>query len=523
MLVYANYLELEGQDSFRAVFSSLCGWLKRITNETVKPTDLMGSKKLNYGNVWVTTETANQEAPYLFAVTIKHPDNAVRGRQWIVEIGIFSSDDKTAVSIVLKTDEMSSLVTSDVFTTRPLLVKYISENSSLIKDTVGLSLKNIDATTDAYRALLYDIERVDRSYPIVLISPRREGDYPVDIIRLQEQLIGLAQVVQVSSDCNSYDMADVLSERFSAWNGAINIIYTPFKNGHIRNKLFQSNYLTANFAEKKELISFLLSTVTHNTNIPKIRKHIRSEGVKAKSLKERFLSRINNSENASSEDIEEILEISAAQEIQFKNDIDRIELEKLQLEENIDILESKLSTAKWNIESLKQQLQGTGYTTATDTTELLAAVCRLDEPTPSECISIIESALNNRVIFLESAHLSARNSTTFKRGRIILDMLRKLITEYLPLYIDGGDNKARAIFTNRQYAANESEGVVNNADLAKTREFVYKGRAVNMWQHLKIGIADNPEHTIRIHFMVDKEDNKIVVGYCGEHLPLPGR
>lgn len=524
MLVYANYIELEGEYSFRAVFSSLCGWLKRVTNETIKPRDLMGSNKLNFDNVWVTTETANKEAPHLFAVTIKHPDSSVRGRQWIVEIGIRSSDEKTAVSVVLKTDEMSSLVTSDVFTTRPLLIKYISENSSLAPDTVGVSAKSIDATNDSYRGLLYDIEKIDRDYPIVLVSPRRDGEYPVDISWLQEQLIGLAQVVQVSSECNSYDMAEVLSQRYSSWNGAINIIYTPFKNGHIRNKLFQSNYLDDNFPSQKELISFLLSTVTHNTNVPKIRKQIRSEGVKAKSLKDRFLSRINNSENASSEDIEEILEIAASQETQFKIDIDRIELEKLQLEEDKDSLENKLATANWSIDSLKRQLQGAGYSTANaDTKELLAAACRVDEPTPNECISIIESALGDQVIFLKSASVSAMNSTTFKRGRIILDMLRKLIIEYLPLYLEGGDNKARAIFTNKQYAANESESVVNNASLAKTREFIYKGSSVYMWQHLKIGIADNPEHTIRIHFLVDKEDEKIVVGYCGEHLPLPGR
>ena len=102
-------------------------------------------------------------------------------------------------------------------------------------------------------------------------------------------------------------------------------------------------------------------------------------------------------------------------------------------------------------------------------------------------------------------------------------MLRKLVTEYLPLYLEGGDNKARSVFTNKQYAANESETVVNNAELARTRQFVYKGEKVFMWQHIKVGIADNPDLTIRVHFLVDSEEGKVVIGYCGEHLPLPGR
>lgn len=524
MLVYANYLELKGKDSYKAVFSALCGWLKKKTGSSIKTTDLLGSNKFNYDNVWVTTETANYEDPHLFAITVKHPDETVRGRQWVVEIGMRTSGEDTSVSVVLKTDEMSSLVNSDVFTTRPLLVRYIVENAQLAADTPGISYKRIGNELDDYRALLFDVERIDRDYPIVLVSPNRNGEYGIDVERLQEQLTGLAQVVKISTECNSYDMAEILSQRFSAWNGAINVLYTPFKNGHIRSKLFQSRFLEERFNTDKDVVSFLLSTVTHNTNIPKIRKQIRSEGVKAKSLKERFLARINNKEAATSEDIEEILEIAASQETQFKSDIERIELEKLQVEEDKDNLERDLSTAKWNIESLKRQLQGVGVNTVgIDSGELLLAACRVDEPSPEECINIIKAALSDSVVFLESAVDSARGSTTFKRGRVLLDMLRKLIVEYLPLYIEGGDNKARSIFTNNQYAANESETVVNNQELAKSREFVYKGEKVPMWQHLKVGIADNPDLTIRIHFLVDVEDQKIVIGYCGEHLPLPGR
>lgn len=524
MLVYANYLELKGKDSYKAAFSALCGWLKKKTGSSFKTTDLLGSNKFNYENVWVTTETANYEEPHLFAITVRHPDEKVRGRQWVVEVGIRTAGEDTSVSVVLKTDEMSSLVNSDVFTTRPLLVKYIVENAKLAADTPGISYRKIGNELDDYRALLFDIERLDRDYPIVLVSPNQNGEYGIDVQRLQEQLTGLAQVVKISSECNSYDMVEILSQRFSAWSGAINVIYTPYKNGHVRNKLLKSSFLEERFNTKKDIVSFLLSTVTHNTNIPKIRKQIRSEGVKAKSLKERFLVRINNKEAATSEDIEEMLEIAVSQEAQFKEDIERIELEKLQVEEEKDNLERELSTARWSIESLKSQLQEAGRNTVSfDSHELLLAACRIDEPTPEECINIIKNALDDNVVFLESAVDSARASTKFKRGRVLLDMLRKLVVEYLPLYIEGGDNKARSIFTNNQYAANESETVVNNPQLAKSREFFYKGEQVPMWQHLKVGIADNPDLTIRIHFLVDIKEKKIVIGYCGEHLPLPGR
>lgn len=524
MLVYANHLELDGDDAYKAVFASLCGWLKRKTGAAIRPKELMGSNKLNFDSIWIATETANDKEPYLYSVIVKHPDELVRGRQWIVELGIAVTGEKTNVSVVLKTDEISSLVKSDVFTTRPLLVKYIAQNAELGPGTVGVSIKSLDGDRDSYKALLYDIERVDRDYPIILVSPKQDGSYPVDLNWLQEQLLGLGQVVKISREFNSYDMEEILSQRFSAWDGAVNVIYTPLRNGYVRTKLFKSIYLDENFPEPKERISLFLSTITHNTNVPNIRKQIRSDGVKAKALRERFLARIKNNESTDNEDIEALLEIAANQEEQFKNDVERIEIEKLLVEEERDEFERQLSTANWNVDTLKRQLQASGQSQNIVNTDLiLNAACRIDEPTPDECVSIIESAFSDKVIFLESARASARESLSFKRGRILLDMLKKLITEYLPLYLEGGDNKARVVFTNKQYAANESETVVNNSDLAKTREFTYRGERVYMWQHLKVGIAGNAEHTIRVHFLVDQQDMKIIIGYCGEHLPLLGK
>jgi len=43
---------------------------------------------------------------------------------------------------------------------------------------------------------------------------------------------------------------------------------------------------------------------------------------------------------------------------------------------------------------------------------------------------------------------------------------------------------------------------------------------VEMFRHLKIGIADDPTQTIRVHFHWDATRRKIVIGHCGEHLPV---
>ena len=61
---------------------------------------------------------------------------------------------------------------------------------------------------------------------------------------------------------------------------------------------------------------------------------------------------------------------------------------------------------------------------------------------------------------------------------------------------------------------------MGNKALRRQREFVYQGKPVEMLRHLKIGVGDDVTKTIRVHFHWDAEREKIVIGYCGEHLRL---
>lgn len=62
----------------------------------------------------------------------------------------------------------------------------------------------------------------------------------------------------------------------------------------------------------------------------------------------------------------------------------------------------------------------------------------------------------------------------------------------------------------------ESPEVLQNPKYRKHREFVLgsKGKVLFEW-HIKIGTET------RIHFFIDREEKKIVIGHCGKHLPIP--
>ncbi len=80
--------------------------------------------------------------------------------------------------------------------------------------------------------------------------------------------------------------------------------------------------------------------------------------------------------------------------------------------------------------------------------------------------------------------------------------------------------KARMVFSSEEYSANESETVENSPTLSAKRRFTYKGDSIDMFRHLKIGKVDNVAHTLRVHFAWIPTEKKIVIGHCGEHLPI---
>jgi hypothetical protein len=111
----------------------------------------------------------------------------------------------------------------------------------------------------------------------------------------------------------------------------------------------------------------------------------------------------------------------------------------------------------------------------------------------------------------------------FVFGRELLGLMKRLVPDYRTKLLAGGDNKARAVFGKREYAAKESETVMNNKAMRRQRTFEYLGKPVEMFRHLKIGVDDHLNKTIRVHFHWDSESEKIVIGYCGKHLSVSSR
>jgi hypothetical protein len=108
-------------------------------------------------------------------------------------------------------------------------------------------------------------------------------------------------------------------------------------------------------------------------------------------------------------------------------------------------------------------------------------------------------------------------------GEKLFNQLWKLATEYRQPRLQGGPDKlAMQVFGNKVWAARESDTTANSAVGKAERTFEYKGQPLLMLQHLKIGVKDSPNRTLRLHFEWDPEDGVVVIGHCGPHLFVQG-
>lgn len=538
MLVYANEIEIVGDNPALQVLRGISGWLSEKLSERVVIRDVTtpGERTGGSPKAWLRTDKAIANNFRLYSWVLKHSDPKVSGRQWVTELGLKDEDGGSAYfSCVVYTEEQSILVSDSVQVSRPRVVKFIfanvqdEPNVQFAPGSIGSAVKWVGEGVDSYRGLLADIKKASRDYPLVLVSPDNDGRYTVEPERLQNMLFGLAQVVGVTKDFNSYDMAEVLGREYSAWAGAINIIRVPHRDGRVftHRILPRDIPIELDSSHKKECL--VLGRVSHNTNIPRQRNRIRPEGVRNLSAKLRLERRIADLAEKPDDTLRDELGMVYEELFQLSADLDqaqqqkeRLEFTLLESEEKIQDLEKQIKQSAY----INSQRSDAPVDLAEDeeiVSDLIRVAAHSKGPTPEECLNLLSKVYPKRLVVLHSAIESAREVCSFAQNRRLLDMLNRLVTEYLPAYMQGGDTAARSTFTNNEFAARESDTVTKSKKYLAYRKFDFDGQEVEMLKHLKVGVADDQKSTVRVHFEIDQESKRVLLGHCGKHLPLPGR
>ena len=429
MLVYANHLRVQGADAELAVFRAIGGWLKEQLGFGFHPDQLKQDGEYNGRRGENRSRLRIHECydgdPALCAWVLKHADESVHGRQWIVEVGFKKFAGTMEVSCVVKTDERSALVSSPVSASQPRVIRYIANNVLDAKDAdftdaePGEILRTVGHDLDSYPAFLAEVERPDRDGAIVLVSATHQGEYLINPPELQRTLIGLAQVVQVLPESNSYEMREILSQLRSAWGGALNVLPIPSSSGIVRPRYFLRDEIRG-WGEEPQRISQVLAHVTANTNIPRLQMHVRPEGVIQLSMRRRMEKARATSTQMTVAQLRQELDEASKREIEYEHYFEEtvehiagLEAELSRYKDDLEETQGKLRKNEYQLKSFKTQLGATGNGDAFNPEVLLELATRREEPSPVDCIKIIEDLYGDRCTVLDSSWNSARKTTHF--------------------------------------------------------------------------------------------------------------
>lgn len=156
--------------------------------------------------------------------------------------------------------------------------------------------------------------------------------------------------------------------------------------------------------------------------------------------------------------------------------------------------------------------------------DLAALSCRIARGrrlSPEEILRFYSYTAKDRVEILDSAWKSARSAEHFAQPDKLIEMLGKLLFEYLDEVRKGVPmgKVGREMFSNG-FAARESQTVQVTTQMRAQREFVYQGAPRFFEYRLRVGNGWGPVESMRVYF--DVLDNRVVVAYVGPHLEQAG-
>lgn len=229
------------------VVAEIATWVGWKTSEPMSVSRLLGESRLHTFedgselSVDIGWSDCGEQLPVWVGISLAHDDRKVKGRKWVTEAQIRrnAQDKLTNFAINLGVlDQVPGLRAATL--TRPKLMASIVESCSPIASTPGYATKLL--TLNFAKKLLADIMSPARSRPIVIVSSNWSMDPPLDAERMRVQLLGLADLYQVTEETDGWALANILGDEFSCYGDAIRVVWPVGKGENApRTTLLQPN------------------------------------------------------------------------------------------------------------------------------------------------------------------------------------------------------------------------------------------------------------------------------------------
>ena len=455
-----------------------------------------------------------------------HPDDRDATMRWTTDISIAHLDARVQVAVQLGVASATFIVRPAWMTLgRPRIVtEILTDYACWIGTRPILPHRQIIEASDVPDFVSDILLDPARTIPVVVLSHDMFTDRTcVEAERLHRSLLGFAHIA-VLDKWAAFRLTDSLGKSLSCFNGCVRIYWpglTRTSDPMHHELYFPSQIEEFEFTGKpfdRMLFNFLAKVSAFRFAEGEIIRQIQTR-VDGQRLAEAERVRAQIQQGAQDaktlQEFKEMLDQAIDENTSLLKQVQEGEREKAELATEVELLKSN-----WNLFQQHQSLA--------DDEQASATVPETPEPdTVVAAIEQIEAEFGNDLLILDSAKEAARESE-FARP---VEAYRALmaIRDVGNLYFDsvrmgesmGGwaEQLSKRGFT--QYSQTESDTVKNDyKKFGRYRDFMVNGSKRRIYQHVDLGGGDR-NNCLQIYFEADRKLNKVVIAYCGEHLPFP--
>ena len=229
-------------------------------------------------------------------------------------------------------------------------------------------------------------------------------------------------------------------------------------------------------------------------------------------------------------EIAEWEEFAEAYEVEIttlKGDVQKLQGTNKALEEEKDDLNAALDSKRYLLSAALEREESAD----TKNQQLEASTNKLKDLSVNladslkDLLEILDARYSSKIVILDEAWNSAEDFRGFDCDEY-WKILESMPTDLWNIYFGDEDYSGRVDDeyqrrTGFELSLTETKATQANQRLMRLRKRKYKNREIDITPHIK-GRDKNPKFTFRVHYYVDRDDQKIVIGHCGEHLETSG-
>lgn len=499
------------RESTRAIerLAQLCGEWRNIP--------LAETKRLETGHCWedatqsVESKLLDLPAGFVWAMRHRVRDNTDASLTWMTDIGLAVEQGTAWLSVGnhIATSEHAPLRPIIRPRTRPRIVPAAIREFGC-RYPVGPAIRILESTPDSIRGFLEEIYDPQRRYPIVFVSCRNDTDCPVaDAEELGDWLAGVASVIVAQNRFPSRKLAESLPPNLNCWDGAVRLYWpglsaTDPPNMH---RVWRPELIREHDDTQNGGVGFKAMLLGRISDLALHRLHLRYidwqtvERLEAEHDMRREMARARSEGNP-----DELLKLFESENLRLTDQL-RIAIdERNQQRERADRLEVEKNY--WRTQS---QTEKGGQSNPQEMEFVPHSV--------GEAVDWAETNFSSQLVFA----LNSRSDrcTAYTRPSEVAIGLRWLATTYrdaklgitgcadLDLSIKG---TCGAWWFWKGGQSDTTVGIYSN-----WYECSHAGQKHEVREHIGSGKSKRPEETVRIAFKWLDVEEKVLIGFIGQH------